>query len=117
MKIPNDNDLPWQKLGLSLLGISIVVGIWQWATWHLYSLPDGAITAFTSITNNCFYAISMLVFFFVTGKVLVDWKNMSTTAVSQVAQTIKEDINEKQTVDETMREFATPELQERYGDQ
>lgn len=86
----NPGPVSWHKLAVSLLGIAIIVGIWQWATWHLYSLPAASITAFTSITTNCFYTIAMLVFFFVTGKVLVDWKNISTTAASQLGQVVDE---------------------------
>jgi len=104
----------WHKLFVCLLGIAIVVGIWQWATWHLYSLPPESISAFTSITTSCLYVISSIVMFFITGKVLYDWKNTTESAVSLVSQHIDE--QRKEEIDETIREFNTPELQDRYSD-
>lgn len=70
---------PWQRLTLSLVGISILVMLWHWATNHLYSLPVTAISAFTTITINTLYVVGALVIFFVTGKLVYDWKNQTTT--------------------------------------
>lgn len=64
----------WQRITVALLGIGIEVGIWQWATWHLYVLPTETISSFTTITVNCFYVIAALVIFFVTGKLIYDLK-------------------------------------------
>lgn len=72
----------WQRITVAMLGIGIEVGIWQWATWHLYSLPPDAISSFTTITVNCFYVIASLVIFFVTGKLIYDLK------VDTVAQVV-----------------------------
>lgn len=87
----------WQRLVLSVLGIGIVVGMWRWATFHLYTLPEHSITSFTSITNNTLYTIASLVLFFVTGKIFFDWKNQTASTVVESAQhtfdTIKQDVN------------------------
>lgn len=89
----------WQRLTLSFVGIAIVIFVWWWAIRHLYVLPEHSITAFTSITNNTLYTVACLVLFFVTGKILFDWKNQTTSAVVESAQhtfdTIKQDINSK----------------------
>lgn len=104
----------WHKLGAFLLGVSIIVGLWQWSTWHLYSLPETSINSFTSITNNCLYGVVVLVVWFVTGRLVMDWKNNTSTVVSQIGQQINERRTEQ--IDETLREFSTPELTERYGE-
>lgn len=82
----------WQRLGLSLMGIGIVVGMWRWAVNHLYVLPDHSIVAFTSITNNSMYVVAALVIFFVTGKLIYDWKNTTATTLSDAASHITQDI-------------------------
>jgi len=110
--------MPWQRMTLTFIGIVIIVGIWQWAVWHLYSLPVGAYSSFTTITVNCDYTISALVIFFVTGKLVYDWKNATTTQLAAVTQDTVQHVSENrtETIDETMREFSTPDLRERYGD-
>src|SRR5437016_190082 len=72
------NRRPWQRMALSLLGIVIVAIMWRWATLHLYALPQAALAAFTSITNNSFYVIGAIVIFMVTGKLIYDWKSRSS---------------------------------------
>lgn len=72
---------PWQRLTISFVGILIVVFLWRWATNHLYSLPITSIAAFTSITTNTMYVVGALVVFFVTGKLIYDWKNTTTAEV------------------------------------
>jgi hypothetical protein len=74
----------WQRITVALLGIAVEVGIWQWAVWHLYSLPPESVSSFTTITVNCFYVIAALVLFFVTGKLIYDLK------VDTVAQVVTE---------------------------
>lgn len=59
---------------------------WSWATKHLYSLPIASISAFSSITINCMYVIAALVIFFVTGQVLYNWSNTTTTNIIQEAK-------------------------------
>lgn len=84
---------------LSLLGIAIVAGIWQWATWHLYSLPSESIAAFTSITTNALYSISAIVIFMVTGRLVYEWKNQTVQSTVETAEHVfenrKEDITER----------------------
>lgn len=76
---------PWQRLALSLVAIAIIYFGWERATNHLYALPQQSISAFNSITNNAFYVIGALCIFFVSGKLIYDWKN--TTASSVVEET------------------------------
>jgi hypothetical protein len=78
------NRVPWQRLALSILGIAICLFEWRWATEHLYSLPAGAIAAFTTITVNSLYVVGALVVFFVTGRLVYEWK--ATTANQLVTQ-------------------------------
>lgn len=105
--IRKSDRLPWQRMTLSCIGLLIIVGIWQWATWHLYSLPEHAITAFNSITNNSFYVIGAIVVFMVTGKLVYDWKNQTVSEVIEHAEHITErrDSHEviEQKIDETVR--------------
>lgn len=81
----------WQRFTLSMLGIVVLVIKWQWSVWHLYSLPDPAISAFTTITTNNDYVIGAIVIFMVTGKLIYDWKNNTSSMI----QTISENIHEK----------------------
>lgn len=74
-----------QRLVLSLAGIAIIAGMWEWAVQHLYSMPEPAITAFTSITTNAFYVIGAVVIFMVTGRLIYEWKNQTASAVAQQA--------------------------------
>lgn len=80
-----EDRVPWQRLALSLLGIAILAGMWRWATFHLYALPEHSISAYTSLTNNTIYAIASIVVFFISGKMLFDWKNQSTSTVVEQA--------------------------------
>lgn len=91
----NKDRFPWQRLSLSLLGIVILVGMWRWATYHLYSLPDHSIAAFTSLTNNTVYAIAALVIFFVTGRLVYEWKNQTVASVVEQGQHLFEHKEEK----------------------
>lgn len=94
----------WQRLALSSLGIAIIAGMWRWAVFHLYALPEHSLVAFSSLTNNAFYTISAIVIFMVTGKLVYDWKNSTASTVAEsMAVTVAE-------------EFQTPELKARYGD-
>jgi len=80
--------IPWQRLTLSLTGIAIVMFEWRWATNHLYSLPVTSIASFTTITVNSLYVVGALVVFFVTGRLVYEWK--ATTAndlLTRVEQT------------------------------
>lgn len=81
----------WQRFSLSLIGIIILVTKWQWSVWHLYSLPEHATSAFTTITTNNDYVIGAIVIFMVTGKLIYDWKNNTVSTI----QTISENINSK----------------------
>lgn len=92
--LPTSVSIPWQRILVSVFGIAVVMLQWRWATFHLYTLPVTSITAFTSITNNSLYAVTILVVFFVTGKVFFDWKNATVSQVIQQAQNVTEDITE-----------------------
>jgi hypothetical protein len=93
--LPTSVQIPWQRIALSVVGISVVMFTWRWATFHLYTLPVTSITAFTSITNNTLYTVAVLVVFFVTGKVFFDWKNSTVSQVVQEAQNITEERTER----------------------
>lgn len=93
--LPVSTSMPWQRIILSLVGIVIVFTIWERATAHLYSLPITSVTAFTSITNNSLYVVAALVLWFVTGKLIYDWKNSTVSQVIQEAKTITEEKTER----------------------
>jgi len=86
---PMDVDrIPWQRLSLSILGIAIVMFEWRWATNHLYSLPVTSVAAFTTITVNSLYVVGALVVFFVTGRLVYEWKSSTANQlISQVTDT------------------------------
>ena len=87
----------WQRFTLSLIGIGILVGKWQWGVWHLYSLPLESYSSFTSITTNNDYVIGAIVIFMVTGKLIYDWKNISISNIGTQAEIISEKIQEDRT--------------------
>jgi hypothetical protein len=82
--------LPWARLSLCFGGILTVAANWRWAVDHLYSLPPESLAAFQSITNNAQYVIGALVVFAVTGKLVWDWKNATTSTAATVASIIAE---------------------------
>lgn len=85
------NRAPWQRLALSLLGIVIIYLVWERAVNHLYVMPPQSISAFNSITNNAFYVIGALCIFFVTGKLVYDWKNSTASSVVEETHHLFED--------------------------
>ena len=87
--------IPWQRLFLSLTGLAIIAGMWRWATYHLYSLPEPTLVAFASITNNAFYVIAAIVVFMVTGKLVYDWKNQTATTLIDQASHLTENRHEE----------------------
>ena len=86
---------PWQRIALSLIGIVIILAQWRWATYHLYALPEHSITAFTSISNNAAYVIGALVVFFVTGRLVYEWKNQTVSDVVEHTEHVFEKRDEK----------------------
>lgn len=54
--------------------------------FHLYSLPPHTIAAFSGLTSNVVYAIAALVIFFVTGRLVYEWKNQTATTVAEEAK-------------------------------
>jgi hypothetical protein len=79
-----------RRLILSLFGIAIVFLMWRWSTNYLYSLPATSIAAYTSITINAQYVVGALVIFFVTGRMVYDWKNTTSSAVDVAGSVIEE---------------------------
>lgn len=87
LPVMNVDRVPWQRLSLSILGIAIIMTEWRWATNHLYSLPPTSIAAFTTITVNSLYVVGALVVFFVTGRLVYEWKSTTTNElVSRIDQ-------------------------------
>jgi hypothetical protein len=84
----------WHRLALSLFGISIIVGMWAWAVFHIYGLPPDKLASFTSITTNAFYAISVIIIFMITGRLVWEWSNASSS-VTTVASEAKKLVEEK----------------------
>jgi len=82
-----DTDLsahfPWRRFTLSLIGIFFIFLMWRWSTNHLYSLPEYALPTFSSITTNSMYALSALVIWFVTGQLIYNWQNSTSTVIQE----------------------------------
>lgn len=94
----------WQRFTLSLLGVIILVTKWQWSVWHLYSIPEHAMTAFTTITTNNDYVIGAIVIFMVTGKLIYDWKNSTASTIIEQSQHLSEKIQEDRNENITIKE-------------
>lgn len=107
---------PWQRMALSLLGIAVVVGNWRWAVYHMYVLPPHAMSGFVSITNNAFYVVGALVVFFVTGRLIYEWKNQTITEVKEQASHIFERKEEKKdiTITEKVDQRIVDQFAEKY---
>ena len=80
------NKTSWQRLTLSLIGILVIVLCWRWAVCHLYTLPEAALSPFTSITTNAFYVVAAIVVFMVTGKLVYDWKNQTASVTNVLSE-------------------------------
>lgn len=85
----------WQRLVLSLAGVSIIAAMWRWAVFHLYALPPEAMSAFLSITTNAFYVIGAIVIFMVTGRLIYEWKNSTAATVLQEGRNLLENREER----------------------
>jgi len=85
------NRKSWQRITLSLIGLTLVQIIWYQAVNHLYTLPVASLAAFTTITTNTLYAGCVIVIFLVTGKSIADWKNSTTATVIEQGQQIFEE--------------------------
>jgi hypothetical protein len=86
--VPTSSGVPWQRILVSLFGIAIIFFQWRWATENLYTLQPYALPAFTSITVNSQYVVAALAIFFVTGKLVYDWKNSTVSQVIQSGESI-----------------------------
>ena len=86
---------PWQRLTLSLLGIIIVVLCWRWAVCHLYTLPESSLPVFGSLTTNAFYVIGSIVIFMVTGRLVYEWANRTSSQFVGEAQSLTENSTQK----------------------
>jgi hypothetical protein len=91
LRLREGKNFPWRRLGISLMGIVIIIFIWRWSINHLYTLPVTSIAVFGSITNNTIYVIAFLVAYFVTGQAyFTNWSNISTsTLISEVRSYIE----------------------------
>lgn len=81
---------PWQRLALSLLGIIIIVLCWRWAVCHLYTLPESSLSVFGSLTTNAFYVIGSIVIFMVTGRLVYEWANRTSSQFLNEAKSLTE---------------------------
>ncbi len=77
----------WHRLALSLFGISIIVGMWVWAVSYIFHLPPEKLASFTSLTTNAFYTIAVIIVFMITGRLVWEWSN-STTSAATVASAV-----------------------------
>lgn len=104
---------PWQRLALSLIGISVIMITWVWATAYLYTLPERSISAFQAITVNSFYVVGAIVIFMVTGRLIYEMKGSFTSTATTVSEAISNKI-EYATRTPRPRDFS---LEEDYEDQ
>ena len=74
---------PWQRLALSLTGISVIGLTWHVAVGHLYSLKPEALSAFTTLTVNSQYVIGAIVIFMVTGRLVYEWKMDTASSIAE----------------------------------
>ena len=82
------NRKPWQRTVLSVFGILILLSVWRWHVAHLYTIPECALVSFTSVTVNTDYTIAAIVIFMVTGRLIYEWKNQTSSAVSNISETV-----------------------------
>lgn len=84
------NKRSWQRLLLSLIGIVLIGLCWFAAVQHLYTLKPEALSAFTAITTNAFYVIGAIIIFMVSGRLIYEWKNSTSSIVQTVSETLAE---------------------------
>lgn len=92
----------WQRIAVSMLGIAVLLGIWRWSVFHLYSLPPESLSSFTTITVNNQYAIMALVIFFVTGKLIYDLKVDTVSTIVTRGEHLFEKREEKRESHDTL---------------
>ncbi len=88
----------WRRVFISIFGILIILFVWRWSIGHLYTLPQYAIAAFTSLTVSVFYTISVVVVFLVTGLTFFSWSQ--STSIQSTVQSLVEHLKHKDKPDE-----------------
>jgi hypothetical protein len=81
---------PWQRLALSLVGLAIVTVKWFVAIRLLAGVKVEHIASFTTMTTNSDYVTAAIVIFMVTGKLIYDWKNETTTNIVEKGEQLVE---------------------------
>ncbi|MEI8234119.1 MAG: hypothetical protein WCH57_05480 [Verrucomicrobiota bacterium] len=79
---------PWQRLALSLAGISVIEATWRLAVRHLYTLKPEAFAAFTALTVHSQYVIGAIVVFMVTGRLVYEWKMETASSIAEEGKQI-----------------------------
>lgn len=87
---PVKDRVPWQRMALSVFGITIITIKWVWGMIYLYTLPPHAMAAAASSNTNSDYAISVIVIFMISGKIFMDWKNNTASTVVEQASHVFE---------------------------
>lgn len=126
---------PWQRFAVSIIGgITIWLFLmthrqWVWSFFEsmmlmpkpsaeLTSVAIAAMNSDTQVTMLCVTLIGAVVIFFITGNAALLANMFKFSSAAQAINTITSAAESRtETSDETIREFNTPELQERYGDQ
>ena len=97
LRLKKDNAFPWRRFVISVVGIFMILFVWRWSIFHLYTLPPTSIAVYGSITISTLYAITFIVAFFITGQAY--FTNWSNASVSNIASEVKSYFESKKSVD------------------
>jgi hypothetical protein len=92
MKAPK---LPWTRLILCVSGIAVIQGSWRWAINHLYVMPEAALPVYQAITVHVLYTTAALIVLAITGKLIWDWKNASSSAADTATEIVRSKLEQR----------------------
>jgi hypothetical protein len=119
---------PWQRLVMTILfDVTMYLTCRQYVDWLYYFATldptrTSAATAITALSAGmgvlfvCFAAVQI---WFITGstktvEAMFKFNAATAAATNMISQAVQENRHEE--IDQTLREFCSPELTERYGD-
>ena len=89
-----------RKLWMTLVAMVINAGAYYLEVQHLYSfITPEQITAFSALSKDFHYVTAIILTGYLGLQSVLDWKNTTSSTISQVSSFVSEKIDNKETID------------------
>lgn len=89
-----------RKLWMTLVAMFINAGAYYLEIQHLYSfITPEQITAFSALSRDFHYVTAVILTGYLGLQGVLDWKNTTSSTISQVSSFVSEKIDNKETID------------------